>query len=175
MKVENAKLFEEHIEFGLTQWSFLTYSPNMSLTLIGKLKNLEEGEILKEAVDKDLEVFDICSGDFKKSVLMLVKPSTDVKGVKQLWCQQYCKAYGYKLIDMVSIESKPEVPLPDFSPSPVPCTCWKRILPPDNSYTFYIEKSPNLADKSVNQAIRLWLKTQSMKDLEGELKPAEII
>jgi hypothetical protein len=168
MKVENAKRLEGNIEFGQPQWSFLTYSPGLALTLIGKIENIAEEEILKEAVAQELEIFDIYSGDFEKPVLMLVKPSTDVNGVKQRWCHQFCQAHGYNLTDMVAVESKPKGSMTEIFPDSVPCPCRKKTLPHEHSYIFYIKTSPHLSDRDVNKAIRFWLNSQGRSDLEQD-------
>lgn len=71
--IENLKLIAENSNFKHMNWSFTVYAPN-----------------LREAFEENLPLIEICTGDFKKPLHIVLTPNVDMDYLKKKWCIDYC-------------------------------------------------------------------------------------
>jgi hypothetical protein len=88
--LQSAATFEEGLEEALKQ------------AVAGKLipkraKNQEKSED-----GENSDILEIINGNVKKPVFIRVTPDVDVGSLQQKWCQNYCKAHGYRLFEVSS-------------------------------------------------------------------------
>jgi hypothetical protein len=96
--VENHKLFEDHPQFGKTHWSFQIYSRQRVREMARHDPNPKTREHFKKAAGQDLEMLEICMGDFNNACFVLLRPDTNLQALQEKWCHDYCRTHQYKLM-----------------------------------------------------------------------------
>lgn len=97
--IENSKLAECSSRSLGEIWSFALYT-NKRLSYI-YYKTLERSfsKVGKEAFEQELDLIEIYKGDFQNPIQIPVTPDVNVQELKESWCQEYCEAHNYLLVD----------------------------------------------------------------------------
>ena len=69
-------------------WSFIIYPANQVGALLAVHKNPPEA--LKEAFEENLSLVEICTGDYKNPLYVVLTPNVDMNYLKKKWCVDYC-------------------------------------------------------------------------------------
>jgi hypothetical protein len=85
---ENSKLVDEHSDFAHMDWSFTVYPPKRVVALYAHTQN--PCEPMQEAFEDSLPLIEICAGDYKKPLYIVVTPNVDIDYLKKKWCVDYC-------------------------------------------------------------------------------------
>jgi hypothetical protein len=93
---ENAKMFEDHPEFGQPFWSFLVHSPQQVVQLYRTLKKEYDLKTLSRAVQEGSGIIEISEGE-KDFRLIVIAPWTDVEGFRMEFCEDFCYAHDMTL------------------------------------------------------------------------------
>ncbi len=97
--IENEKMLEDHQYFKQTQWSFGIYSPRDGYELYHRLEKGLISPTLRQAYAQQGGMLEICTGDYQNPTEILITPGLDIGLYQKDWCQAYCQAHGYHLID----------------------------------------------------------------------------
>jgi hypothetical protein len=97
--IENSKLTECSSRSLGEIWSFALYT-NKRLSYI-YYKTLERSfsKVGKEAFEQELDLIEIYKGDFQNPIQIPVTADINVQELKEAWCQEYCEAQNYLLVD----------------------------------------------------------------------------
>jgi hypothetical protein len=97
--IENSKLAECSSRSLGEIWSFALYT-NKRLSYI-YYKTLERSfsKVGKEAFEQELDLIEIYKGDFQNPIQIPVTADINVQELKESWCQEYCEAHHYLLVD----------------------------------------------------------------------------
>ena len=99
---------ERHAELLETAWSFVYYTHAELSTIYATLKNdITFTGRTKEAFDRVKDLIEICNGN----LIFLefpITPGLDIESLKKDWCEVYCKANGYALLESLDNESTDE-------------------------------------------------------------------
>jgi len=87
---QSAETFEKGLEEALKQ------------AVAGKLVPTRAKNQGKNEDGENFDILEIINGNVKKSVFIRVTPDVDVGSLQQKWCQNYCKAHGYRLFEVFS-------------------------------------------------------------------------
>lgn len=90
---ENLKLFEEHSDFGKTEWSFVVFSPKNVSILYHHIKKESITQPLQQAYENQMSLIEICKGDYENPTQILGTPDIDIEELKKNWSLDYCKAH----------------------------------------------------------------------------------
>ena len=99
MTLENEKLFEDHENFGATEWSFGIIALQHVRELYHKIKEEDMTEALREAYEQELPLLEISWGDFRNRISIPLLPDIDLKTLKWDWCRAYCEVHDYYLAE----------------------------------------------------------------------------
>jgi len=80
LSAQPARIFEQGLERALKQ---------------AAAKTIEKG-------DKKFDFLEIINGNVKKPVFIPITPDVNIIALQQQWCQNYCKEYGYALVEVTS-------------------------------------------------------------------------
>ena len=69
-------------------WSFIVYPANQVGTLLALHK--KPPEAVEEAYEENLSLIEICTGDYKNPLHIVMTPNVDMDYWKQKWCIDYC-------------------------------------------------------------------------------------
>jgi hypothetical protein len=97
---ENLKLLEDHPQFAQDPWSFTVYSPERVAQQLQDTQKQYNIPVMWEAFEQKLGLLEICKGDCTKLIQIVLTPDVDVEGLRQSWCQSYCKTRGYALFEV---------------------------------------------------------------------------
>ena len=86
--IENLKLLAKHPNFRQMNWSFTIYSPKRVAALHTNSK--DSSVALREAFKENLPLIEICTGDYKNPLYIVVTPNVDMEYLKKKWCIDYC-------------------------------------------------------------------------------------
>jgi len=96
---------ERHAELLETAWSFVYYTHAELSTIYATLKNdITLTGRTKEAFDQGRDLIEICNGN----MIFLefpITPGLDIESLKKDWCEVYCKAHGYILLESLDKKS----------------------------------------------------------------------
>lgn len=106
---ENSKLLESSSCFPGEIWSFVLFT-NKRLSYI-YYKTLERSfsKIGKEAFEQELDLIEISKGDYKNPLQIPVTSDVNVQELKKNWCQEYCDAHDYMIVEYNNFENDPSV------------------------------------------------------------------
>ena len=94
-EIKDGKLFESYLQFEGRNWSFVTYPPDRVAALYQFAITIDPE--LQEAHDQQLNLLEICTGDYKNPQYIAVTPNIDMDGLKRKWCHDYCAFHGLSL------------------------------------------------------------------------------
>jgi len=95
--IENAKLSEDHPEFGSFGWSFKVFDRRSIFELYHNIKEESLTPSIREAYEQQFDLLEICKGDLSKPIHIPITPDVDVKYFQKLWCFEYCRSRGYEV------------------------------------------------------------------------------
>jgi hypothetical protein len=81
---QSAETFEEGLEEALKQ------------AIAGKLVPA------KDEGGGNFDIIEVINGNVKNPVFIRVTPDVDVEALRKRWCEDYCKAHGYTLVEVFS-------------------------------------------------------------------------
>ncbi len=95
-----------------TGWRFVYYKHSELNTIYSCMKDSPIKGIEREAFEQGLDLIEIHHGSPLNPIQLPVKEGLDIESLKKEWCEVYCKAYGYSLIETLSNEnlSRPSTP-----------------------------------------------------------------
>ena len=101
--LENAKLLEDHPQFGQTNWSFEYYTPARVRSLFEEMHKTPVREKLREAYEKGLGAFEMCIGDYQNPMFVAVTEDLEAEDLRRNWSYDYLKSHGYIIIEALDI------------------------------------------------------------------------
>jgi hypothetical protein len=69
-------------------WGFTVYPPQRVAVLYAHDK--DPPEAMKEAFEDHLSLIEICAGDYKRPLYIVLNPNVDMDYLKKKWCVDYC-------------------------------------------------------------------------------------
>ena len=69
-------------------WSFAVYPADQVLPLLAAHK--KPPEAVEEAYEENLSLIEICTGDYKHPLYIVMTPNVDMDYLKKKWCVDYC-------------------------------------------------------------------------------------
>ena len=69
-------------------WSFTVYPANQVGTLLALHK--KPPEAVEQAYEENLPLIEICTGDYKNPLYIVLTPNVDMGYLKKKWCIDYC-------------------------------------------------------------------------------------
>lgn len=97
--LENSKLTESRSCFPGEIWSFVLFTNKRLSYIYHKTLERSFSKIGKEAFEQELDLIEISKGDHKSPLQIPVTPDVDVQKLKENWCQEYCDAHNYTLVE----------------------------------------------------------------------------
>lgn len=85
---ENSKLVDDQPDLSQMNWSFTIYPPKRVAALYAHTK--DPCEPMQEALEDHLPLIEICAGDYKKPLYIVLTPNVDMGYLKKKWCIDYC-------------------------------------------------------------------------------------
>ena len=85
---ENSKLLDDQSDFAHMNWSFTVYPPKRVAALHAHTK--DPCEAIQEAFEEKLPLIEICAGDYKKPLYIVLTPNVDMDFLKRKWCIDWC-------------------------------------------------------------------------------------
>ena len=101
--LENVKLLESHPQFGQTSWSFEYYNPARVRSLFEERYKIPVREKLREAYEKGLGAFKMCTGDYQTPTFVLATEDLDSEDLKRSWSFDYLKEHDYIVIETLDV------------------------------------------------------------------------
>lgn len=92
---ENTKLVDDQPDISQMNWSFTIYPPKRVAALYAHTK--EPCAAMQEAFEDHLPLIEICAGDYKKPLYIVLTPNVDMDYLKRKWCIDYC-TYHHLLV-----------------------------------------------------------------------------
>jgi len=96
---ENAKLLEDHPEFGQTAWSFLEFTPERVVELYNTLKKEYNLETLSRAAEQGSGLIEMRQGDLRNPRLIVSSPDVKVELHRKDFCDDWCQAHKLVLTE----------------------------------------------------------------------------
>ena len=95
-----------------TGWRFVYYKHSELNTIYSCMKEPPIEGIEREAFEQGLDLIEIHHGSPLNPIQLPVRQDLDIESLKKKWCEAYCKAHGYSLIETLSNEnlSQPSTP-----------------------------------------------------------------
>lgn len=84
----NSKLLDDQSNFVRMDWSFTVYPPTRVTALHVHTK--AHCEAMQEAFKDNLSLIEICAGDYKKPLYIVLTPNVDMDYLKRKWCIDWC-------------------------------------------------------------------------------------
>lgn len=97
--LENSKLTESGACFPGKIWSFVLFTNKRLSYIYHKTLERSFSKIGKEAFEQELDLIEISKGDDKSPLQIPVTPDVNVQKLKENWCQEYCDAHNYALVE----------------------------------------------------------------------------
>lgn len=107
--LETSKLVESDARLSEKIWSFALFSNKQLSFLYYKTLERSFSKIGREAVEKELDLLEISKGDFQNPVQIPVTPEVDLSELRKNWCQEYCDAHDYLLVEHHNDDHPPSV------------------------------------------------------------------
>jgi len=85
---ENSKLVDDQADLGQMNWSFTIYPPKRVAALYAH--TTEPCDAMQEALEDNLPLIEICAGDYKKPLYIVLSPNVDLDYLKRKWCIDWC-------------------------------------------------------------------------------------
>ena len=86
--IENLKLVAKHPNARQMNWSFAIHPPKRAAVLYTHGDN--SSEAIEEAYEEQLPLIEICTGDYKKPLYIVLTPNVDMDYLKKKWCLDWC-------------------------------------------------------------------------------------
>lgn len=86
--IENLKLIAKHPKPRHMNWSFAIHPPKWAAALYTHGQNLSEA--IREAYEEQLPLIEICTGDYKHPLYIVLTPNVDMDYLKKKWCVDWC-------------------------------------------------------------------------------------
>jgi hypothetical protein len=100
-ELENQKQLETRMENDRELWSFIIHS-NQRLSSVYwraiKAISIMLTEEEQEAYEKGYHLLEICKGDIRSAIQVILTPEVDIEEMKKNWCEEYCSNHGYTFI-----------------------------------------------------------------------------
>jgi len=93
--IENLKHSAMRSDFRKMNWSFKMYSPKQVVTLYANSKN--PCATMQEAFEDNLSLIEICAGDYRIPLYIVLSRNIDIDYLKKKWCIDYC-TYHHLLV-----------------------------------------------------------------------------
>ena len=97
--IENEKMLEDYQYFKQPQWSFGIYSPRDVYELYHQGRKGLVSPTLQQAYEQQGGMLEICTGDYQNPTEILITPGLDIERYQKEWCQAYCEAHEYHLME----------------------------------------------------------------------------
>ncbi len=81
---ENSKLLDDQLDLSQMNWSFTIYPPKPVAAL--HTHSQAPCAAMQEAFEDNLPLIEICAGDYKKSLHIVLTPNVDMDYLKRRWC-----------------------------------------------------------------------------------------
>lgn len=91
--IENSKLVDDHRDCAHMNWSFTVYPPKRVASLYAHTK--DHCEAMEEAFEDNLSLIEICAGDYKKPLYIVLTPNVDMDYLKKKWCIDWCTFHHF--------------------------------------------------------------------------------
>ncbi|MGV8948382.1 MAG: hypothetical protein ACOH2E_03315 [Candidatus Paracaedibacter sp.] len=88
MTIEALKLVAKNSHSKPMNWNFTVYSADQVFPLLAGYK--KPPGALEEAYEENLSLIEICTGDYKKPLYVVLTPNVDMDYLKKKWCVDYC-------------------------------------------------------------------------------------
>jgi hypothetical protein len=85
---KNLKLVDDHPYLSQLNWSFTIYPPKRVAALYAHTK--DPCEPMQEAFEDHLPLIQICTGDYKKPLYIVLTPNVNLDYLKRKWCVDWC-------------------------------------------------------------------------------------
>jgi hypothetical protein len=85
---ENSKLLDEQPDCSQMNWSFTIYPPKRVAALYAHTK--DPCAAMQEAFEDNLPLIEICNGDYKNPLYIVLTPNVDMDYLKKKWCVDWC-------------------------------------------------------------------------------------
>lgn len=69
-------------------WSFTVYPADQVLPLL--VIHKKPPEAVRQAYEENLSLIEICTGDYKNPLYIVMTPNVDMDYLKKKWCVDYC-------------------------------------------------------------------------------------
>lgn len=86
--IENMKLIAKPPNLRHRDWSFAIYAPKRVSALYAYSEN--PSKAMKEAVEENLPLVEICIGDSQKPQYIILTPNVDIEHLTKKWCVDWC-------------------------------------------------------------------------------------
>lgn len=84
----NSKLVEAPLDVAHMNWSFRIYPSKRVFVLYAHTK--EPCAAMQEAFEDNLPLIEICTGDYKKPLYIVLTPNVYMDYLKRKWCIDWC-------------------------------------------------------------------------------------
>ena len=98
-----------------TGWRFVCYKHSELNTIYSCMKEPPIQGIEREAFEQGLDLIEIHHGSPLNPIQLPVRQDLDIESLKKEWCEAYCKAHGYSLIETFNNENQSEPSTPGGS------------------------------------------------------------
>ena len=89
---KNLKLAAKYPDDAQMDWSFTIYPSTEVVVLYAD--NQAPCAAIEEAFEDNLPLIEICAGDYKKPLYIVLTPNVDMDFLKKKWCTDYCTFYN---------------------------------------------------------------------------------
>ncbi|MBX9804543.1 MAG: hypothetical protein K2Y18_02175 [Alphaproteobacteria bacterium] len=93
--IENLKLVDDQPNLSQLNWSFTIYSPRRVAALYTHTK--DPCGAMQEAFEDNLPLIEICAGDYKMPLYIVLTANVDMDYLKRKWCIDWC-TYHHLLV-----------------------------------------------------------------------------
>ena len=88
MTTEALKMAAKNSKAKPMKWNFTVYSADQVSPLLAVHK--KPPEAVEEAYVENLSLIEICTGDYKNPLYVVLTPNVDMGYLKKKWCVDYC-------------------------------------------------------------------------------------
>lgn len=82
-----------------TRWRFVYYKHAELIVIYSCMKEPPIKGVEKQAFDDGLDLIEVYQEDPSSPLQIPVTEDLDIESLKKEWCEAYCKAHGYKVIE----------------------------------------------------------------------------
>ena len=92
-------------------WRFVYYKHTELNIIYSCMKEPPIKGIEREAFEQGLDLIEVHHGNPLNPIQLAVTADLDIEFLKKEWCEAYCKAHGYSLIETLNNEGLSESPM----------------------------------------------------------------